>query len=77
MRQSDRKKHYNWFVGADMYLAAACILCNEMLVTYKCSNDYVGNSQNIDKNADLPPLTLIMRCCYRLYLILNMEWSFI
>lgn len=47
---SDKNKHYNWHMGADMYLATSVILCDEMLKSY-ISPTLVNNEQKIDKRS--------------------------
>ncbi|OIO29018.1 hypothetical protein COX93_00255 [Candidatus Nomurabacteria bacterium CG_4_10_14_0_2_um_filter_30_12] len=49
MKKSNKDKHYNWLMGADMYLAASIILCKEMLIFYKSPNSIFNSDQRIDK----------------------------
>lgn len=49
LKKSNRNKHYNWLMGADMYLAAAVILCDEMLKSYISPFKDFNNDQQIDK----------------------------
>ena len=50
-KKSDKTKHYNWLMGADMYLATSVILCDEMLKSYVSPKDLecLNDDQKIDK----------------------------
>jgi len=50
--KSNVKKHYNWLMGADMYLATSCILCNEMLKSFTSPIACLNNDQQIDKKCE-------------------------
>ncbi len=49
IRKSDLGKHYNWLMGADMYLAASVVLCKRMLKSYRSPISSLNNGQQIDK----------------------------
>lgn len=49
IKKSDNSKHYNWLMGADMYLAASVILCDEMLHSYRSPIPGLNHDQQIDK----------------------------
>ncbi len=49
LKKSDANKHYNWLMGADMYLAASVILCDEMLKSYTSPIQGLNEDQQIDK----------------------------
>ena len=48
-KKSDEDKHYNWMMGADMYLATAVILCDKMLESYISPIEALNSVQQIDK----------------------------
>ncbi len=50
-KKSDKEKHYNWLMGADMYLATSVILCDEILKSYRFPKklNCLNNIQKIDK----------------------------
>ena len=48
-KKSNQNKHYNWLMGADMFLATAVILCKEMLKSYVSPIPGLNDDQQIDK----------------------------
>ena len=51
LRKSDNSKHFNWLMGADMYLAASFLLSQELSCSYRCPKDLgsLNDDQRIDK----------------------------
>jgi len=43
------EKRYDWLMGADMYMAACIILCEEMLLTFSSSFPVLNITKRIDK----------------------------
>ena len=46
-KKSDSNKHYDWLMSADMYLASAIILLNELSISYPSPMKCFGNDQRI------------------------------